>query len=159
MTKLNQHEIDERLKNLHQDWIQEGDSIKRDFVFDNFVRAFGFMTAVAIEADNADHHPNWKNVYNKVSISLSTHDAGGLTDQDFDLAIKIDKLYNNWFNQLIKNIIIIILVIATILTGIRSLVNRIEADKHLKFAMQYQQEFIKYVEQAKSQDLMAEQAA
>lgn len=95
MTKLNQQEIDEKLKTLHQDWLQEGDFIKRDFVFENFVLAFGFMTTVAIEADNADHHPNWQNVYNKVSISLSTHDAGGLTEQDFALAIKIDKLFKN----------------------------------------------------------------
>jgi 4a-hydroxytetrahydrobiopterin dehydratase len=95
MTKLNQQEIDERLGNLHHDWVQDGDSIKRDFVFENFVLAFGFMTTVAIEADNADHHPDWQNVYNKVSISLSTHEAGGLTEQDFSLATKIDGLYNN----------------------------------------------------------------
>jgi 4a-hydroxytetrahydrobiopterin dehydratase len=95
MKKLNQQEIDEKLKTLHQSWSQEGDFIKRDFIFDNFVLAFGFMTSVAIEADNANHHPDWRNVYNKVSISLSTHDAGGLTDRDFDLAAKIDKLFKN----------------------------------------------------------------
>jgi len=94
MTKLNQQEIDEKLANLHQDWLQEGDFIKREFVFENFVLAFGFMTSVAIEADNANHHPDWQNVYNKVNISLSTHDAGGLTEQDFNLATKIDGLYN-----------------------------------------------------------------
>ena len=94
MEKLNQQKIDQKLKALHQDWAQEGNCIKREFVFENFVRAFGFMTTVAIEADNADHHPDWQNIYNKVSISLSTHDAGGLTDQDFDLAAKIDNLNN-----------------------------------------------------------------
>ena len=94
MEKLNQQEIDEKLKGIHQDWIQEGDFIKRNFIFDDFVLAFGFMTSVAIEADIANHHPNWQNVYNKVSISLSTHDAGGLTDQDFNLARKIDKNYS-----------------------------------------------------------------
>ena len=94
MKKLSQHEIDSKLNKLHQGWTQEGSFIKREFIFDNFVLAFGFMTTVAIEADNANHHPNWQNVYNKVSISLSTHDAGGLTDQDFSLATKIDGLYN-----------------------------------------------------------------
>ena len=94
MKKLNQQEIDGNLAKLHQDWKQEGSFIKREFIFDNFVLAFGFMTTVAIEADNANHHPDWQNVYNKVSISLSTHDAGGLTDQDFSLATKIDGLYN-----------------------------------------------------------------
>ena len=93
MTKLNQQEIGEKLKTLHQDWLQEGDFIKRDFVFDNFVLAFGFMTSVAIEAEKAGHHPNWQNVYNKVTISLSTHEAGGLTIKDFSLAIKIDQLF------------------------------------------------------------------
>ena len=93
MKKLNQQEIDQKLNNLHQDWQQEGDFIKREFVFENFVLAFGFMTTVAIEADNANHHPDWQNVYNKVNISLSTHEAGGLTDRDFDLAAKIDKLF------------------------------------------------------------------
>ena len=95
MAKLNQEEIDEKLKSIQQSWTQEGDFLKRDFIFDNFVLAFGFMTSVAIEADNANHHPNWQNVYNKVSISLSTHEAGGLTEQDFALASKIDNLYEN----------------------------------------------------------------
>lgn len=95
MMKLNQQEIDEKLKTLHQSWKQEGEFIKREFVFENFVLAFGFMTTVALEAEKADHHPNWRNVYNKVSISLSTHDADGLTDQDFDLAVKIDQLFKN----------------------------------------------------------------
>jgi 4a-hydroxytetrahydrobiopterin dehydratase len=94
MKKLNQQEIDENLNGLHKDWLQEGVFIKRDFIFKNFIQAFGFMTTVAIESDNADHHPNWQNVYNKVSISLSTHEADGLTEQDFSLAAKIDGLYN-----------------------------------------------------------------
>lgn len=93
MIKLDQQEIDKKLDTLQQNWVQEGGLIKREFVFENFVLAFGFMTTVAIEADNANHHPDWQNVYNKVNISLSTHDAGGLTDQDFDLAAKIDKLF------------------------------------------------------------------
>ena len=92
MERLAQKEIEEKLQSLSSGWAQEGDFIKRDFTFDNFTHAFGFMTMVAIEAEKSDHHPNWQNVYNKVSISLSTHDAGGLTDQDFDLASKIDQI-------------------------------------------------------------------
>ena len=92
MIKMGQEEIDRKLATLHQNWVQEGGSIKREFVFENFVLAFGFMTTVAIEADNADHHPDWQNVYNKVNISLSTHEAGGLTERDFDLASQLDML-------------------------------------------------------------------
>ncbi len=95
MNPLNQQEIEEHLQKLASGWTQEGEFIKRDFGFKDFTRAFGFMTSVAIEAEKADHHPNWQNVYNKVNISLSTHDAGGLTHQDFDLAGKIDQLYNH----------------------------------------------------------------
>jgi 4a-hydroxytetrahydrobiopterin dehydratase len=73
-------------------WKRDGDKIRRDFRFDNFVSAFGFMTQVALLAEKADHHPEWSNVYNKVSIALSTHDAGGLSQRDFDLARQIDKL-------------------------------------------------------------------
>ncbi len=94
MDRLEQKEIEEKLQNLHPDWTQEGEFIKRELVFKDFTRAFGFMTSVAIEAEKANHHPNWQNVYNRVSISLSTHDAGGLTNRDFDLAGKIDLLYN-----------------------------------------------------------------
>lgn len=95
MTKLNQQEIGENLNSLHQSWLQEGEFITRVFEFGNFIQAFGFMTSVAIEAEKASHHPNWQNVYNKVTISLSTHEAGGLTMKDFSLAIKIDKLFKN----------------------------------------------------------------
>ena len=66
-------------------------------MFDDFVRAFGFMTSVAIVAEKANHHPNWENVYNRVKIALSTHDSGGLTQKDFDLAAKIDEVYSNKF--------------------------------------------------------------
>ena len=93
MNKLNQQEIDQKLNDLHDGWVQEGDFIQREFIFDNFILAFGFMTTVAMLAEKANHHPNWQNVYNKVNISLSTHDAGGLTERDFNLATKIDDTY------------------------------------------------------------------
>ncbi len=68
------------------------DAITRELKFRNFSEAFGFMSRVALLAEKADHHPEWSNVYNKVTITLSTHDAGGLTQKDVDLAQKIDGL-------------------------------------------------------------------
>jgi 4a-hydroxytetrahydrobiopterin dehydratase len=68
------------------------DTISRDFKFKDFSEAFGFMTRVALLAQAADHHPEWRNVYNKVSITLTTHDAGGLTARDVALATAIDRL-------------------------------------------------------------------
>jgi 4a-hydroxytetrahydrobiopterin dehydratase len=75
-------------------WIYDpaADSISHDFKFKDFSEAFGFMTRVALLAQAADHHPEWSNVYNKVRITLSTHDAGGLTDKDVALAEGIDQL-------------------------------------------------------------------
>ena len=69
-----------------------GGSIERTFEFRNFSEAFAFMTRVALAAEKMDHHPDWSNVYKTVHISLNTHDAGGLTALDFDLAGKIDRL-------------------------------------------------------------------
>jgi len=65
-------------------------AIRRDFKFADFPAAFGFMTRVALLAEKAGHHPEWSNVYNKVTIVLTTHDAGGLTDKDMALAKAID---------------------------------------------------------------------
>ena len=74
-------------------WIEKDNKLKAEFQFDTFVSAFGFMTKVAIIAEKMDHHPNWSNVYNKVTIELSTHDAGNIvTEKDHQLAKKIDKL-------------------------------------------------------------------
>lgn len=74
-------------------WTLGGDGllIRRAFKFADFNAAFGFMTRVALAAEKADHHPEWSNVYNRVEITLTTHDAGGLTVKDFDLAAAIDK--------------------------------------------------------------------
>jgi 4a-hydroxytetrahydrobiopterin dehydratase len=68
------------------------DGITRTFKFTDFVEAFGFMTRVAILAEKADHHPEWSNVYSRVEILLTTHDAGGLSQRDIDLATQIDAL-------------------------------------------------------------------
>lgn len=66
--------------------------LRRDFKHKSFVAAFGFMSSVALLAERMNHHPDWSNVYNRVSIRLSTHEAGGLTALDFDLAAQIDGL-------------------------------------------------------------------
>lgn len=74
-------------------WEEKNNTLYRKFEFKNFSEAFAFMTRVALEAEKMDHHPNWSNVYNKVEISLSTHDAGNtVTDRDRKLAKKIDAL-------------------------------------------------------------------
>ena len=77
-------------------WTEENNSLYKKFEFKNFSEAFAFITRVAIEAEKADHHPLWTNVYNKVEIWLSTHDAGNtITAKDRKLAENIDKLLSN----------------------------------------------------------------
>jgi len=74
-------------------WLEENNQLKKTFQFKNFIEAFAFMTKVALLAEKMNHHPLWTNVYNKVEISLSTHDAGDVvTDKDRKLAEEIDKL-------------------------------------------------------------------
>ena len=70
----------------------ERDGIRRRFTFPDFVAAFGFMTKVALLAEKADHHPEWSNVWNRVDVLLTTHDAGGLSQRDVTLAAQIDAL-------------------------------------------------------------------
>jgi len=88
---LARNEIESRRAAI-PDWEIENDRLHRVFVFDDFVEAFGFMTRVAILAEKLDHHPNWSNVYQKVDVQLTTHDAGGLTELDFALAEQMDRL-------------------------------------------------------------------
>lgn len=71
--------------------VQDRDAIQKSFKFADFNAAFGFMTRVALQADKVDHHPEWFNVYNRVDITLSTHDANGLTQRDIDLATFIER--------------------------------------------------------------------
>lgn len=71
---------------------REGKAISRTFSFADFSQAFGFMTRVALLAEQADHHPEWFNVYNRVEITLTTHDAGGLSQRDVAMARAIDAL-------------------------------------------------------------------
>jgi len=72
------------------DEVEGRDAIAKSFKFKNFNAAFGFMTRVALLAEKQDHHPEWFNVYNRVDITLSTHDAGGLSERDIRLAKAID---------------------------------------------------------------------
>lgn len=73
-------------------WTREGEAIERAFRFGNFSEAWAFMSRVALLAEAADHHPEWRNVWNLVEIRLTTHDAGGLTDRDIAMATKINEL-------------------------------------------------------------------
>jgi 4a-hydroxytetrahydrobiopterin dehydratase len=76
----------------HPAWAltSDGLGIERSFRFADFIAAFGFMTRVALLAEKADHHPEWSNVYNRVTILLTTHDAGGLSTRDADMAAAIE---------------------------------------------------------------------
>ena len=74
-------------------WKEENNALHRSFEFKDFSEAFAFMTRVALAAEKMDHHPEWKNVYNKVTIKLNTHSAGDIvTEKDHKLAKLIDKL-------------------------------------------------------------------
>ena len=74
-------------------WTEDADRLEREFVFADFSEAFGFMTRVALLAEGRNHHPDWSNSWNRVVISLTTHDAGAVvTDADRDLAAAIDEL-------------------------------------------------------------------
>ena len=91
MKKLNPGARAEALKKLsHWKPVMGRDAITRKFEFKNFSEAFAFMTRAALLAEKMDHHPEWFNVYNKVEVTLSTHDAGGVTQNDIDLAAAMD---------------------------------------------------------------------
>ena len=92
--RLEESEIQRRLAET-PGWQLQDNSLARDFRFATFVDAFAFMTAVALVAERMNHHPDWSNVYNTVKIRLSTHDAGGISDKDFELASAISDLYRD----------------------------------------------------------------
>ena len=78
-------------------WKTEKNTLTQEFKFKDFKQAFSFMTQVAFEAEKMDHHPEWTNIYNKVTVKLSTHDAGNIvTDKDHALAKKIDKIFEGY---------------------------------------------------------------
>ena len=93
MTVLGQSERDAALAGLEGWRFDEGrNGIAKSFTFADFGETFGFMTRVALEAEKADHHPEWSNVWNKVDVLLSTHSAGGVTAKDIALARKIEAI-------------------------------------------------------------------
>ena len=90
MTPMSENQILEKLHHFGE-WRYERSLLARDIQFRDFTAAWAFMDHVAACADSLDHHPNWYNVYNLVQIRLSTHDAGGVTEKDFELASLVDQ--------------------------------------------------------------------
>jgi 4a-hydroxytetrahydrobiopterin dehydratase len=89
--RLSDTQIEEALQQL-PGWSVDDGRLHREFDFDDFIAAFGFMTRVALVAQSMDHHPDWSNVYNRVTIHLHTHDRGGITGRDVELAAGISAL-------------------------------------------------------------------
>jgi 4a-hydroxytetrahydrobiopterin dehydratase len=89
--KIDTEEVTRRLAGL-SGWSLSNGKLHKEFQFDSFVHAFGFMSSVALTAESMNHHPEWSNVYNKVVVDLNTHSAGGISELDFELARKIDAL-------------------------------------------------------------------
>lgn len=90
--RLDDKQIQEELGRL-EGWAINQGSLSKSFKFSNFVKAFGFMTQVALEAEKMDHHPEWTNTYNKVQINLVTHDASAITTNDVKLANIIESIF------------------------------------------------------------------
>lgn len=89
--KLDRHQVAEQLQRLPK-WSLQGDQIERHLTFPDFVSAMNFVNKLASAAEELGHHPEIRIVYNRVDLALSTHDAGGLTEKDFQLAHRIDSL-------------------------------------------------------------------
>jgi 4a-hydroxytetrahydrobiopterin dehydratase len=91
MMRLSQMDIDEQLKNL-PGWSVVNEKLHKEFQFESFNQAFGFMTRAAMEIEKMNHHPEWFNVYSRITIDLTTHDAGGITKNDVNLAKILNSL-------------------------------------------------------------------
>lgn len=94
-TRLEQADIAKALDTLNEiagttPWIVKDGKLSKTFTFKSFIRAFGWMTQIAIWAEKLKHHPEWFNVYNKVEVNLVTHDVNGISELDFDLAKKME---------------------------------------------------------------------
>ncbi|MBS1832966.1 MAG: 4a-hydroxytetrahydrobiopterin dehydratase [Acidobacteria bacterium] len=90
-TKMSAAEADAKLEEL-TGWKRKDEKLVKNYEFADFVHAFGFMATAAIAIEKMNHHPEWTNVYNKVSVELSSHDAGGITARDFKLAALLDSI-------------------------------------------------------------------
>ena len=91
MMRLSESDIKKELEKL-VGWNVKNDKLHKEFQFDNFNQAFGFMTRVAMEIEKMNHHPEWFNVYNRITVDLTTHDAGGITNNDVNLARILNSL-------------------------------------------------------------------
>lgn len=78
---------------LPQHWARVGNRLERDFRFSSFADAIAFMVKVSLHCEKVDHHPEWTNVYNRVRVALTTHDAGGVTDKDVALALEMNRAF------------------------------------------------------------------
>lgn len=94
ITALNSEEISKQLELLNEslevNWILESGKLTKTFFFGNFIEAFGFMGKVALYAEKVNHHPEWFNVYKTVKVQLITHEAEGISEKDFNLALKME---------------------------------------------------------------------
>jgi 4a-hydroxytetrahydrobiopterin dehydratase len=91
MDPMQESDIHSAIGTLSGDWEVQSGKLTRRFMFERFSDAMAFMCRVAIEADKRDHHPEWFNVYNRVDVWLTTHDAGGITARDFELAREMER--------------------------------------------------------------------
>ena len=89
--KLNEQEVTAALERL-SGWTIEKEKLHREFKFADFAHAFGFMATAAVLIEKRNHHPEWSNVYNRVTVDLTTHDAGGITSKDVELAELLENL-------------------------------------------------------------------
>jgi len=94
MKALDEAAVEKSLEEL-PGWELDGGKLYREFQFDDFNAAFGFMSRVALAAEAADHHPEWFNVYNRVRVHLTTHDAGGITEKDLALAARMNAYFGS----------------------------------------------------------------
>ena len=90
--RLSENEIQQRLKTLVDGWTRDGDAIKKQYTFAGFPKAVAFVDRIALEGEAADHHPDILINYKRVTLTYSTHSAGGLTAKDFDGAVAADRL-------------------------------------------------------------------
>ncbi|WP_343486693.1 4a-hydroxytetrahydrobiopterin dehydratase [Allomuricauda sp. d1] len=93
MEKLSDTAIQEKLRDLNG-WSFENETIQKKYTFKDFKEAFSVMTRIAFECEALNHHPDWSNVYNSLTVRLNTHDANGITEKDFNLAEKIEAITN-----------------------------------------------------------------
>jgi 4a-hydroxytetrahydrobiopterin dehydratase len=97
--KLNEQELSTSLKQLSA-WELKDNKLHREFKFADFAHAFGFMSTAAVLIEKMNHHPEWFNVYNRVFVDLTTHDANGITQRDIELARLLDSIYSNPFSAI-----------------------------------------------------------